>query len=132
MLEKSERDYQQKIQPTNERSPFLERYYEIRDTITYDEVREEVASFFVGGFDTTGKALPGILLLLAMNQNIQEKLFEEIMKTFSPDSGEVDEESLFKTEYLDLVIKESLRLLPVALMFGRLVTKDLKLSKKFN
>lgn len=129
LLKDFEHDYQKNIPFNDIRRPYVETFYKIRETMSYEEFREEVTVFLFAGFDTTGKAIPSVLLLLAMNQVVQDKLVEEINKIFPPECDEVDDESLLRMEFLDQVIKESLRLLPVALMFARVVTKDLKLSK---
>lgn len=100
--------------------------------MTYDEVREEIFAFLIGAFDTTGKALAGALLLLAMNQDAQDKVVIEMENIFKSEDDEVDEDALSQMNYLDLVIKESLRLLPVALVIGRQAKKNIELSKKFS
>lgn len=128
LTENYEREYQSKIK-SNDSKPqvYLDQIYGIRDTMTRDELREEIFAFLIGAFDTTGKALPGVLLSLAMNQEIQEKVFLELKSIFVSEDDEADEERLNKMVYLDLVIKESLRQLPIALTLLRHVKKDIKL-----
>lgn len=114
--------------------------------MTYDDVKDEVVTFRGAGFETTGKVgfhienkqrevnlfpqkvIPGTLLLLAMNPQAQDKLVVEIFSVFSSDDDEVDEENINKMICLNLVLKESLRLIPAALYFAREVNDDVKLS----
>lgn len=95
--------------------------------MSYDQLREEIFAFLIGAFDTTGKALPAVLLLLAMNPDAQDKVVAELKSILKSENDEVDEKCLSKMEYLDLCMKESLRLLPVALLLARHVKKDIKL-----
>jgi cytochrome P450 len=113
-------------------NPFLDLFYELRDTMTYHQTLESFIVFLVTAFDTTGKTLSYVLLLLAMNPQEQEKVHEEISSILSSETDEVDEEKLSKVIYLDLVIKESLRMLPPSLFLGRETAEDVQLIEKFS
>lgn len=128
-----EQEYQLKTQKSTRKPQlYLDQLYKMRDKMTYEEMREDISTFIIGGFDTSGKVIPGALLLLAMNPEVQEKLVAELKTIFTSEKDEVDEEKLTKMKYLDLVIKESLRLFPAALMFARAVKSDIKMSKISN
>lgn len=125
-----EDEYERGIKSPKRKSQiYLEQLYKIRHSMTRDQLREEVFAFLIGAFDTTGKALSATLLLLAMNQDAQDKVVEEINKCLTSVNDEVDEETLNNMEYLEMVMKESLRLLPVALILARQVKNEFKLSK---
>lgn len=66
--------------------------------------------------------------MLAMHPDYQEKVFQEIM-TIMPDK-DVDptQADLEKLEFLDLCIRETLRLFPTAPIIGRVATKPIKLK----
>jgi cytochrome P450 len=85
---------------------------------------------FYGSFDTSGSTIGHILLLLAMNPKCQEKLYGELKSVFKSHDDEVNEDKLNQLSYLNLVIKEGMRLLPAVLIFSRQVTKPLKLGEK--
>lgn len=132
LLEAHERDYQLKTKSLDRKpQPLLDKLYELRDSMTYEQTRESAFLFLAAGFDTTGKAIPCIVLLLAMNQRCQDKLADELKSILSTDDEEVSEANLSKMKYLDLVIKEGMRLLPSSILFGRMVKQDVKLSKYF-
>lgn len=78
--------------------------------------------------ETTSSSLSNMLHLLAMNPDAQNKLYEELRSVLKSSTDNVAEEEMSKMPYLDLVIKECLRLLPVAVIQGRAVTKPLKLK----
>jgi cytochrome P450 len=67
-------------------------------------------------FETTSETLSAILLLLGMNPNKQEILYNELKSVLSSENDHVTEKDIDNLPYLGLVIKESLRMLPVALV----------------
>ena len=80
------------------------------------------------GHETTAFTMSGVLLMLAMHQDAQEKVVLELQDSFDSVDQETENEMLNKLPYLDMVIKETLRLLPVAPIIGREATKDIKLK----
>lgn len=69
-----------------------------------------------------------VLLMLAMHQDIQEKVMQEFNSVFSSADEEIDNINFKKLEYFDLVIKETMRLFPIAPFIGRMMTEDMKLD----
>lgn len=59
--------------------------------------------------DTTSNALSRVLHLLAINQDVQEKLREEIVSA-SQDGGDFSYDDLHNLPFLDAVCRETLRL----------------------
>lgn len=80
--------------------------------------------------DTTGVISSFALLNLAMNQEIQDKLREEIKNVVGNDSVTV--EHLPELKYTELVIKETLRLYPIAPLMVRQATGDIDLGENFS
>lgn len=66
--------------------------------------------------------------MLAMHPDVQDTLVQEINSVVNDDDDEVDNEKIKNLKYLDLVVKETLRLFPVAPVIGRRVSSDLKLD----
>lgn len=52
-------------------------------------------------------------MLLATHPDIQEKVADELREVFYSDNVEINYDNINKLEYLERVIKESLRLCPV-------------------
>lgn len=52
-------------------------------------------------------------MLLATHQEIQDRVVEELREVFYSDEVEISYDNITKLDYLERVIKESLRLCPV-------------------
>jgi len=61
------------------------------------------------GYETTATALCFASLYLALNPNFYQKLQQEIDSTFGQDIN-IDYEKLMKIQYLDLYVKEIIRI----------------------
>lgn len=81
--------------------------------LTSGEVVSQSFLFLLAGFETTSSALVFVTYLLATHPEVQDKLYSEIMGHFENEE-QINYESVTKLSYLDLVLKESLRLYPNA------------------
>jgi hypothetical protein len=68
------------------------------------------------------------VVMLGIHRGVQEKVLAELRSTFQNKNEEVDAASLQKLVYLEMVIKEAMRLFPIAPTIGRKVTSDLQLD----
>lgn len=57
--------------------------------------------------------------MLAMNPEIQDRVYKELTEVYDTDSNESDLEMIGKLVYLEMVIKETMRLLPVGPFLAR-------------
>ncbi|CAF3177688.1 unnamed protein product [Rotaria socialis] len=90
--------------------------------ISEEHICDEVITMLVGGFHTTGNLLTWIFYYLAKHPNVQERLFDELIKTYStkfPSFEQIDQMS-----YLTNIINESLRLSVLAPWAARVSTDD--------
>lgn len=94
-----------------------------------EEFIESCYLFIIASFETTAVTISAILFLLASNPEKQEKLFDEIFSILASNEDEVTVEKMNEMTYLDLVIKESLRMIPVTLGSARKLTDDVEFSK---
>lgn len=105
-------------------------------TLTDEEIREEVDTFMFEGHDTTAMALSWTLFLLGHNSEAQRKLANEVDNFFITNrlsdlfqNGEALKlEQIKQLKYLDCVVKEALRLCPSVPFIGRKTTTDIKLG----
>lgn len=97
--------------------------------MTYGEFFESTAFFISASSNTSNTTLANTLLLLAMNPNAQNTLYDELKSVSKSFQEHVSEETITQMPYLDLVIKETLRLMPLIFILTRVVTKSLKLKK---
>ncbi|KAJ8913515.1 hypothetical protein NQ315_017065 [Exocentrus adspersus] len=122
---------------------FLDTLLDCNESLTKAEIREEVDTFMFEGHDTTSSALNFALYSLATNPDVQvgiqafsnffyfkkkfqRKVVEEQRRIFHDDvNAKVTLSSLPEMKYLELVIKETLRLYPSVPIIGRKLTEDL-------
>lgn len=72
--------------------------------------------------------MSNVLYHMAIHEEIQEKLREEVMRVLPTPETPVTKEHLDAMPYLRAVIKESMRLAPIIISVMRRSTKDLVLS----
>ncbi|XP_035890500.1 cytochrome P450 10-like [Anopheles stephensi] len=95
------------------------------------EIREEVDTFMFEGHDTTTSAISFLLLSLAKNPDVQERVFNEVRNVVGDDRKQpVTMAMLNDMHYLELVIKETLRLYPSVPMFGRKMLQNTEINGK--
>uniref|UniRef100_A0A914WLT5 Cytochrome P450 n=1 Tax=Plectus sambesii TaxID=2011161 RepID=A0A914WLT5_9BILA len=85
----------------------------IERKLSTDEIVAQSFAFLVAGFDTTANSLAYVSYLLATNPDKQTKLYEEIVSSID-DMTNISYEDLMRLKYLDWVVKEGLRLYPLA------------------
>lgn len=88
------------------------------------DIREEVDTFMFEGHDTTASAITFALYNLARHPDIQQRAYEEIVNVLGTDSTTVvTVNTLNELKYLEMVIKESLRLYPSVPIISRRLTE---------
>ncbi|KAG6461806.1 hypothetical protein O3G_MSEX012872 [Manduca sexta] len=96
---------------------------------TDDDLVAQAVVFFLAGFETISTTMSFILHELAMNPDVQEKLYAEIMENEARTSGKFDYNAVQNLTYLDCVITETLRLWPPLVALDRLCVKDYNLGR---
>jgi cytochrome P450 len=94
-----------------------------------EEIHDHIYTFVAAGYETSALQTAFTLLLLAIHEDVQEKAFREIIKMFPNDDIIINQESLGKMKYLDMVVKESMRLLPPVPLIGRETHEDFELNE---
>uniref|UniRef100_A0A182YKF4 Uncharacterized protein n=1 Tax=Anopheles stephensi TaxID=30069 RepID=A0A182YKF4_ANOST len=95
--------------------------------LTDEEIREEVDTFTFAGHDTTASAMTFILYNVAKHPAVQERIYQEIVDEIGADFGELTLSSLNNLHYMELAIKESLRLFPPVPVIARIATGNTQL-----
>ncbi|KZC05568.1 Cytochrome P450 9e2 [Dufourea novaeangliae] len=80
-----------------------------------DDIVAQTFIFFFAGFDTMSTLLAYLTYELALNQDIQEKLREEVDHYMTKENEEITYETLSKMEYLEMVVSETHRKYPVVI-----------------
>lgn len=97
--------------------------------MTDEDVTAQAFIFFLAGFDTVSTAMCFTVYELALNPDIQQRLYSEINDALGENpNAEVTYETLHKMKYLDMIISESLRKWPPAVFIDRECTKPYRLK----
>lgn len=92
---------------------------------TDDELVAQCFLFYFGGFDFIAGTMSLTSYALALNQDVQEKLYDEIREMNECIGGKrLDYDSMQKMKYLDQVVCETLRMWPVIPEADRMCVKD--------
>jgi cytochrome P450 len=91
--------------------------------MTDQELRDELITLLVAGHETTATALGWALRWILTHPDVQRRLVAEIGAALP-----LTPERILKLEYLDAVIRESMRLNPVLPVVGRLLKRPMKIG----
>ncbi|CAH2261599.1 jg13658 [Pararge aegeria aegeria] len=94
---------------------------------TDEQLREHIDSITIAGNDTTALVIAYTLVLLGIHQDAQERVFEEQQSIFKNSKQGATKEDLRCMNYLERVIKESMRLYTVVPIIARNVDKEIYL-----
>jgi len=94
------------------RNDFVSLLLGLKDEYTKEELAAEAFIIFFGGFETSSSLMTFLLYELALNDDIQDRLREEIISGIEENDGKLTYDMLFGFKYLDMVVNESLRKYP--------------------
>jgi len=98
------------------------RYEDTGEAMSIEQLIDEIKILFIAGHETTANALTFTLQLLGNHADVQQKVFEEILKVESESDDVV--EQLQKMTYINAVLNESMRLYPPAWITDRQNVED--------
>ncbi|XP_055596068.1 cytochrome P450 4C1-like [Uranotaenia lowii] len=98
--------------------------------LSREDIREEVDTFMFEGHDTTTSGMSFTIWFLSQYQDVQQRLYEEIDRILGPEKAkaQLTNVKIQEFEYLDMVVKESLRLVPPVPIVGRKLVEDLEMN----
>lgn len=100
--------------------------------LTYQEILDEVSTFLFEGHDTTASAVTFMFYTLSRHPHVQDKLYEEQMSLSDDPNWEPTYEQIQEMKYLEMTIKECLRLFPSVPGIGRQTTAPMEISELSN
>ncbi|KAK0080395.1 hypothetical protein PV326_008191 [Microctonus aethiopoides] len=96
-------------------------------SITIDDIIGQAFIFFLAGFDTSSTFMTFLSHLLAFNEDVQDKLRNEIDEVAQEDGGKINYDKLVNLKYMEMVMNEALRLYPPAVVTDRVCVQSFKL-----
>ncbi|GIX95719.1 cytochrome P450 4V2 [Caerostris extrusa] len=96
------------------------------NSLTENDIRHEVDNFTFAGHDTTSVSMSWCLWLVGLHPWVQDRIHEELEDIFGEDDREPTSRDLKDMEYLECVIKESLRLYPTVPLLSRELRNDIR------
>jgi cytochrome P450 len=95
--------------------------------VTEAEIRDEAATLFVAGHDTTSATMAWFWHVLAQNAEAERRAVEEVDAVLGDRPPSFDDVASLK--YLEMAVKESMRLYPASsFLFGREAVQDVELG----
>lgn len=89
---------------------------------------DNAITVFMAGYETSAMTISYVVLMLAIFPEIDAKIEAEIFENYKP-GDEIDYDLLKRFTYLDMVIKETLRIFPVAPLTARENMEDVYIGK---
>ncbi|CAG2065310.1 unnamed protein product, partial [Timema podura] len=87
------------------------------------DIAAQAAVFFLAGFETSSTLMSFVSYFLAIHEDVQQRLQEEIDNMLENTGGKVTYEEVLALKYLDMVISETLRMYPPATAMDRVCVK---------
>ena len=119
---------------SNERpKTFIRALVSSKNNLSSDEIQDEISTVMLAAQDTSAIASSTTLLLLAMHKDVQQKVVDELHGIFGKtlDAPYLDYDKINELQYLELVINETMRLLPVAPYLFRNSSSEIEISEGY-
>lgn len=130
LLKSQEINYLERIKEQNA-SNFLQKCLTLEEEGVLDNetVLDQMRVVILAGIDTSSIAIFGTLLMLAMNPKHQDLVVQEMQAIFESADDDVTQSHLTSMQYLDRVLKESMRLIPPVPFIARKTSAGIELRK---
>ena len=96
------------------------------DPAVSEDLRDQIITIFLAGYETTANALTWTWYLLSQNPEAERRMHEEVDRVL--DGRAPTFEDVPQLKYTEMVLKESLRLYPPAWAMGRKARNDFELG----
>uniref|UniRef100_A0AAT9UTJ2 Cytochrome P450 3634C2 n=1 Tax=Maconellicoccus hirsutus TaxID=177089 RepID=A0AAT9UTJ2_MACHI len=105
--------------------------YELTEQGKDDSIMiDELITMLAGGTGSPGILGSFFLLAVAIHQDIQNRLYDELYEVFGDGDRMADEDDIARFPYLDKVLKETLRRFPILPLMFREVEDDTKIGNR--
>lgn len=97
-------------------------------SLSIEECASHLFLFYLAGFETSSSAAAYCLWELSRNPDKMAKLQQEIDINIATAHGQITYDGIREMKYLDMCVKETMRLYPAALILNRICTKEYELA----
>jgi cytochrome P450 len=94
--------------------------------MTDEQVRDEVMTIFLAGHETTATALTWVWYLLSQHPEVETRLHDELDRVLGDRAPGLAD--LPQLKYVEMVVKETMRLYPPAWNFGRQPVENIEIG----
>ncbi|XP_011705528.1 PREDICTED: cytochrome P450 9e2-like [Wasmannia auropunctata] len=95
--------------------------------MSLNDIVSQAFIFFIAGFETSATLMCLVAHELAVNRDVQDRLYQEVQQHLVDGNGEISYESLMKMSYMDMVTSETLRKYPLTVFLDRRCAKRYEL-----
>ncbi|XP_015600307.1 cytochrome P450 9e2-like [Cephus cinctus] len=95
--------------------------------LTHDEIICQAFLFFFAGFETVASVMSFVAYHLAIYPEVQEKLRKEVDGVCGRENGQLIYEELGEMKYMEMVLNETMRLIPPSVLTDRVAVEDFHL-----
>lgn len=95
---------------------------ETGEKMSSEQIRDEVLTMFLAGYETSSVALTWIWYMLSQHEDVRQKFIEELERVVG--DGDVQPEHLMQLTYTRQIVEETLRLYPPVFSIPRQVAKE--------
>lgn len=98
------------------------------NNLSEQHIIDNMMTVFFAAFETSSLTVSYTIILLAMHPKVYDRVEDEIAEHYKP-GQEIDQDFMRKLTYLDMVIKETLRVFPSAPSTSRIAVQDTYLGR---
>lgn len=99
------------------------------NSLTLNQISAQAFMFFLAGYETSSTTLTFCFLELAKNQDIQQKVRDEINQILAKYDNKITYDGIMEMKYMNQVIEETLRKYPPVVLLARTCVKNYKIPE---
>jgi len=97
--------------------------------LTMEEIAAQAFVFFIAGYETSSTTMTYCLFELALNQDVQDKVRQEVNAVLEKYDGKLTYDAIMEMKYMRQVIDETLRKYPPVPLLNRKCVEDYQIPE---